>query len=397
VRRCQAYRHAEEEAQELLLTIEHNWIKTEAQINILRRISKSLDARYCNVQARVLSELEGKLKTATLTMDQLIAGEKDKDIDLVEMAKALQKMALMKKVKYAFKKERLEKIIEELESWQRRFDPSWMLIIRMTDEKIDQQLDQEEKKPRQTSFIMAAKGVRDAARESTSTLVTDSSIFISADILGSEETPIPFSSALLCRLSDSKEQVLVDTMFCNPIADMTRTTKDVRKLARILSKVDPMTFGLLACRGVVKASTEDPAPTWQETNAFKFLFYIPPYLQSPKSLRTLLIESDVEYKLNSRFDLAKQLTNSVLFVHSSQFVHKNIRPETIIVFENDATKIGSSFLVGFEKFRPAEGMTYRTSDGIWQHDLCTSFSLSLSLSLSLPLFHPSPTQKDTMP
>jgi hypothetical protein len=175
-------------------------------------------------------------------------------------------------------------------------------------------------------------------------------------------------------------------MICNPIADMTRTTKDVRKLARVLSKVDPTTFGLLACRGVVKASTEDPlAPMGQETNAFKFLFSIPPPLKSPKSLRTLLIESDATCPLNSRFDLAKQLTNSVLFVHNSQFVHKNIRPETIIVFENDAARMGSSFLVGFEKFRPAEGMTYRTSDGIWQHDLCTCLSLPLSPSL-LPLF-----------
>jgi serine/threonine protein kinase len=169
-------------------------------------------------------------------------------------------------------------------------------------------------------------------------------------------------------------------MICNPIADMTRTTRDVRKLARILSKVDPLTFGLLACRGVVKTSTEDPSPIGQGINSFKFVFSIPPSLKSPRSLRTLLIENDASFTLNSRFDLAKQLTNSVLFVHNSQFVHKNIRPETIIVFENDSAKIGSSFLVGFEKFRPAEGMTYRISDGIWQHDLCRPLSHSLFLS-----------------
>jgi hypothetical protein len=196
MRRCQNFRHAEEEARELLLSIEHNWFKTVAQITILKRISGSLDARYCDVQARVLSELEGKLKTATLMMDQLIAGDKDKDINLAEMAKALRKMAPMKKARYAFTKEKLEKIIEDLENWQKRFDPSWMLIIRMTDEKIDQQPDQEERKPRKTNFIMAAKGVRDAARESTSTLVPDGSIFLSADILDSEETPIPFSSSV---------------------------------------------------------------------------------------------------------------------------------------------------------------------------------------------------------
>jgi hypothetical protein len=390
VRRCQAYRHAEEEARSLLLVIESNWAKTKDQITFLIKISDRLDVQYRDVQSRVLSEFEGKLKTATLMMDQLIAGEKDRDFDFGKMAKALGKMATRKKVRYSFKKGALEKIIEDLESWQKRFDPSWMLIIRMADDKIDQQLDQEEKKPKQTSFIMAAKGVRDAARESNSTLVPDGSIFISPGVLDSEETTVPCSSVILSRLSDTKEDVLVDTMICNPIADMKRTTNDVRKLARILSKVDPSTFGLLACQGVVKVYAEDPPPANQEPYAFKFLFSIPPSLKSPKSLRTLLLESDPACPLNSRFDLAKQLTNSVLFVHNSQFVHKNIRPETIIVFENDAAKIGSSFLVGFEKFRPAEGMTYRTSDGIWQHDLCMSHTFPPPLSplhVTLPLSH----------
>lgn len=78
VRRCQSYRHAEAEAQELMISIEHNWMKTEAQINFLKKISNTLDPCYRDVQSRVLSELEGKLKTATLTMDQLVTFEKEK-------------------------------------------------------------------------------------------------------------------------------------------------------------------------------------------------------------------------------------------------------------------------------------------------------------------------------
>jgi hypothetical protein len=390
VRRCQNYRHAEAEARELMISIEHNWMKTEAQINFLKKIAKTLDPCYCDVQSRVLSELEGKLKTATLTMDQLVMHEKEKkkekekDLDIHAVTKALEKMAPRKKVKYAFQKESLESIRDDLESWQRRFDPSWMLIMRIADSLIDEQLDQEEKKPQQTKFIMAAKGVRDAARKSTSTSVPmDGSIFKPATILTTDETPIPFSSALLCQLPDSKEHVLVDTMICNPIADMNRTVRDVCKLARILSKVDPSTFSLLACTGVVKSSTttctEQPFSgvhqgQSKEPPTFKFLFAIPTSLSSPKSLRALLIESNPWYPLNSRFDLAKQLTSSVLFIHSSQFVHKNIRPETTIIFEKrgkSGSDLGGLFLVGFEKFRPAEGITYRTGDGIWQHDLCT--------------------------
>lgn len=411
MRRCQNYRHAEKEARELLISIEVNWMKTEAQINFLKRIAHALNPRYCDVQSRVLSELEGKLKTATLTMGQLISHEKeqekeqekekekekewekekekenerekDKDVDFAAVVKALGKMSPMKKVRYAFEKDSLNRIINDLENWQRRFDPSWMLIMRMADDKIDQQLDQEERKSKQSQFIMAAKGVRDAARESTSTLVPDGSIFKPADARDTDEAPIPFSSVLISYLTDTKEHILVDKMICNPKADIVRTTRDVRKLARTLSKVDPLTFGLLACRGVVKGLTSQG--TDKPINTFEFLFAIPPTVKNPKSLRTLLLEGDAAYPLNSRFDLAKQLTNSVLFVHSSQFVHKNIRPETIIVFENDATKIGSSFLVGFEKFRPAEELTYRVGDGIWNHDLCTYF-FSSSFPPMSPLY-----------
>lgn len=388
VRRCQNYRHAEAEARELMISIEHNWMKTEAQINFLKKISRTLDPAYCDVQSRVLSELEGKLKTATLTMDQLILHEKEKrvdneqkrDFDLKTMTKALEKMTPKNKVRYAFKKETLEAIRNDLENWQRRFDPSWMLTMLITDSLVDEQLEKEEKKPQQTRFIMAAKGIRDAAQEPTSaSSPTDGSIFKSSTFLGDEETPIAFSSTLFCHLSGSDECVLVDTMVSNAIADTNRTLRDVRKLAQILSNVEPSTFSLLTCTGVIKSSI--PAPEElshgqiiKELPTFKFLFSIPNSLTKPKSLRAFLVESNPLYPLNSRFDLAKELASSVLYIHSSQFVHKNIRPETAITFETMGNlgedKLGGLFLVGFEKFRPAEGMTYWTSDGIWQHDLC---------------------------
>ncbi|RFU34710.1 hypothetical protein B7463_g1635, partial [Scytalidium lignicola] len=387
VRRCQNYRHAEAAAQELMISIEHNWMKTEAQINFLKRISTTLDPVYCDVQSRVLSQLEGKLKTATLTMDQLILHEKKEkeeteqkqEFDMKTMTKALEKMASRKKVKYAFKKENLEAIRDDLENWQNRFDPSWILTMLITDSLVDEQLKQEEKKPQHTKFIMAAKGVRDAARESISVSnPRDGGIFKPNTILSLNETPIPFSSALLCQLSGSEDRVLVDTMICNAIADMNRTMRDVRKLAHILSQVEPSTFGLLTCIGVVKPSISTSKEQPQEQanaklSTFKFLFSIPHSLARPKSLRALLIESNPWYSLESRYNLAKQLVNSILYIHSSQFVHKNIRPETTIIFEKEGkatgSELGVSFLVGFENFRPAEGMTYRTGDGIWQHDL----------------------------
>jgi hypothetical protein len=92
-----------------------------------------------------------------------------------------------------------------------------------------------------------------------------------------------------------------------------------------------------------------------------------------------------------RLNLAKRLTSSILFVHTVQFVHKNIRPETIIVFQDEDSDIGAPFLAGFVQFRVEDGNTYRAGDDIWEHNLC-KIPLNLPmiiLTISLPDRHPS--------
>jgi hypothetical protein len=67
----------------------------------------------------------------------------------------------------------------------------------------------------------------------------------------------------------------------------------------------------------------------------------------------------------------------VTFVHAAGFVHKNIRP-TVLVFDdiNKTTNsksrrksLGSSFLIGFERVRKAEGRTDKFGDLEWEKNL----------------------------
>jgi len=167
---------------------------------------------------------------------------------------------------------------------------------------------------------------------------------------------------------DTQELVLIDTMVSNPTANPNYTTKEVRNLARTLAEVDPETFGLLKCRGVMKV----PKPESHNLTDFKFIFDVPHGLTKPRSLRAILL-SEAAFPLDERLALAKKLTSSVLFIHTVSFVHKNIRPETIIVFENDNSEIGSPFLAGFEKFRLEDGNTYLAGDDAWDHNLCKVF------------------------
>src|ERR1700742_2371886 len=64
--------------------------------------------------------------------------------------------------------------------------------------------------------------------------------------------------------------------------------------------------------------------------------------------------------------MTAQILQSSLQVRFCSFTmqdsYKNIRPETILIFASDSLRLEYPFLVGFEKFRPASGHTYRVGD-----------------------------------
>jgi hypothetical protein len=56
-------------------------------------------------------------------------------------------------------------------------------------------------------------------------------------------------------------------------------------------------------------------------------------------------------------------------VHSVGFVHKNIRPETIMVLESKDNETRWPFLIGFENFRPEGGRSDLRGDDLWEENL----------------------------
>lgn len=76
------------------------------------------------------------------------------------------------------------------------------------------------------------------------------------------------------------------------------------------------------------------------------------------------------YDLGHRFELAHSLARSVRYIHSAEIVHKNIRPETIVIFcDEGVSSLARPFLVGFEKFRLATGSTMHQGDELWERNL----------------------------
>jgi len=62
--------------------------------------------------------------------------------------------------------------------------------------------------------------------------------------------------------------------------------------------------------------------------------------------------------------VSRNVARSIIFLHSASFVHKNIRPETIIT-----TEAGDSYLVGFQWFRAAAGDTFMLGDAVQSNNL----------------------------
>jgi hypothetical protein len=328
-----------------------------------------------------LQILKGKLEKADIMLGGLIIEPKSK-YSSAASEESSGKMSILTKTKYTFLKNSLEATVEELEKWQQRFDPSWFLITRIPGVSFSQSLGQREPRLNQDNSLTMVKEPMMSELQLNTAAKAQRSIFIPRDSVAAERTELPFSTALLSKNSATGETVLVDTMIPHPAASVQNTKAAVRDLGRVLSKVDPSTFCLLRCIGVIETTNKyqtatlpvEPTTPQEYNTTFQFIFACPAHAKNPRSLRCLLRDADPKYPLNERIDLARQLANSVMFLHISKFVHKDIRPETVLVYGDDKSQIGSLFLTGFSKIRPASGMTYYQGDTLWEQNFCKSLS-----------------------
>lgn len=154
MKRAKSYLNAEEEAIELLVSIESNWMKMETQITFLKKVAPRMDMRSQDMHSQILSQLEGKLKTASLIIDQLITKRKldEKAIQAVPKEDARNINTLMrkfgnmkpsKKLKFSQNKASIQAIIEDIEKWQLRFDPAWSFVMNRLIGDIDTDLQED--------------------------------------------------------------------------------------------------------------------------------------------------------------------------------------------------------------------------------------------------------------
>jgi hypothetical protein len=359
ITKYKAYKHANERIEILVVKIEGIWLKTRTQLEFLESIVESIDKELLDYQNTCLERLNKELSLATLDIERLTNTEFE-SISLQSLSLSVKPL---KKAHYALIEKSLRKRVDELNSWHKDFDPSWFLVGRKADAGIDNTLkNQSRDADTQEGVLNVISVIREAIAATRTGASSRASVFLKSSILSAVYTPLPNSTVSLCSLKTDSTPVLLDMTTFDADVDNGKYTTHVRDLAKLLSLSTPDTLGLLKCLGVIKIF-ESSGSLLQ----FQFIYQNPSTLNYASSLRTQLMGSPIS--LDARFRLSKSMARNLMAVHTADLVHKNIRPEKIVVFEDSSDPLPVSCLVGFERFRPFKAGTNLTGDMVWERNI----------------------------
>ncbi|KAI0444861.1 hypothetical protein F4803DRAFT_218085 [Xylaria telfairii] len=360
---CSAFNSAETEISERSLRLDNGCYRCIAQLQFLKQIQHIMDDGHRELQERTLRMLVDKLTLAksllrSIVTTQLSNGESGTEVTFVPKA-----------IKYTSRKDKLDEAIEALETWQRLSDPSWFLIFKIKDARLENVLNTKESiSTLPATSISSISSIRVSTSQTGAELSPAPSLALSAEALSTMSiTDIPLSCCKLaksCKSQVSTTYILESIRLQHP-ALYQHTKKDIRDLARKLQHDEPWTFSLLSCKGFIskRANPHDGTPA-----KFTIVSRAPTDSANPRSLRDLLLNTTPE-SLSDKLLAAQDLAKAVAYVHVFGFVHKGIRPDAILSFKHIKEGQSSLFLVGFEDFRKEDGRTRRLGDSVIERNL----------------------------
>ncbi|KAH8896322.1 hypothetical protein GQ53DRAFT_852452, partial [Thozetella sp. PMI_491] len=374
-RLCSALKDAPKEVVERVVRADACWMRISVQLDFSRRTVELMDDSHRALHQQALSILLDKLQVVHRELDGLC----DSDSGVVDPGPSSK----ARRIKYAFRKKRIDEAIEQLEAWQGVFDISWFLTLKIAGRGIDNAVVESPVASISTSMPPTTRLRAVIRRRSPVTGIAAESVFLREDGLAQAViTPLPFCNASISVAMRKEELLILDRIEC-PEPTSRTITKDVRSLAENMREIAAVadSFGWLQCKGVT-TEVAAGAPTGRKrplTTALTMLFQVPSNYEAPMSLRAALLQGeDFLASLSDIVKLAKDLARAVSYMHIFGFVHKNIRPETALLLRNKGSPSSSStasttplslFLVGFEKFRSEDGITYRAGDQEWAKSL----------------------------
>ncbi|KAF9776465.1 hypothetical protein IL306_005344, partial [Fusarium sp. DS 682] len=151
VQTCENYRAADAEVAERIAIVDNVWIRTHTQFKFIELLDPVLDpvldAEHCHVLKNIIQILATKLFSAARKLESVLLPKQENGAGGELRQGWFRFYKVVRRGKYAFIKDSLDEIIQDMEEWQRRFDPSWFLIMRIADPIIDQKLKQASQGP----------------------------------------------------------------------------------------------------------------------------------------------------------------------------------------------------------------------------------------------------------
>ncbi|GAB7343238.1 hypothetical protein MBLNU457_1296t2 [Dothideomycetes sp. NU457] len=315
-----------------------------------------LPSEYQSMQIQLFNGLQSRLRDAVIGLERIVGPLPPDGRPL----KAVQKM------KYVVLSSKLDVLLVDIARWADVFDPSWYLLARKDEAhqvfaQVQDTCDASYSVP--PSPTLAKTMARQLTANVEGPSSKNGSVFMPhADTANFH--PIPNSDAK--RTTYEGVHFIIDRRISASPINSTSTLEDVRRLARALQKQDPATSGILKCRGVIKTESSS-APTMH----FDFVFNYPSKDSEPCGFRKALLQPS-QHALEARLDIARSLARSIAYLHTMKFVHKNINPESLILFgyeQGSSRVLGTAYLVGFEQFRSADAATLQAGDDSWIKNL----------------------------
>jgi hypothetical protein len=368
---CQRFRVHDKEIEETTALLDAVWIRIEIQMRFLSRISTTLEVELMKSQLTLLHILQGKLLQAKA---QLPVEDSGNDIgDRSSKHKITDYLKRWKRVI----KDSLRGLCVELEVWQNRFDPTWYLMILNNNKILDLELQMANKKRAKEPVVRPNSLTKQLDPISTMWKLRLASnpgykhpLYVDwGQLKNPKDVPVMFSTArAILRENGGQCKLYIVEAVTSPDGshgpfDFGQIQTDVASLVGKLQQVDPDTFGLLTCKGLIKGCNT--------VNNIELMYCTPHNSAMPASLRALLLDGGLILSLTSIVSIAKYLVRSVSFIHTSNFVHKSIRPENILIFprRDSSSSLGKSFLVGFNQFRHSQQQSRLSGDSAWHRNL----------------------------
>jgi len=271
-------------------------------------------------------------------------------------------------LKYAWRKKKIDNAIVELERWLDIAENYYFLLFRVPHPAIDSRL-QHHDSARIRNTIPSTQLVRDDFNEELPSPSSELKTFPGLDT--AQQYPVPLCDSTLAYLAGNSSLLVIDRVDCPAelTDEMVETTmQNICRISQKLHHKNAIGYGLLDCKCIHPEGRINGR--WR---TFSFVFGFPVGFERPTSLRARLLDKKPLRSLSHRFMVARDIAKAVSYVHTFGFVHKNIRPETILMADCCAVNRGpgppSAFLVGYGNVRAEFGKTYCRGDNNWERNL----------------------------